>query len=96
MPSRKFLLPRSGGHKIKIKGRLVNVHLARIVYRCEACHGQLKRQNKGLCCKANPTHRGFVHQSQAERVEQVQAGNLEKLNNIYEIQNGKVVIKCQS
>lgn len=93
MPSRKFLTPRSGGHKIKIKGRLVNVHLARIVYRCEACHGNLERHNKGLRCTTNPAHRGFVHRSQAEQVKQVQAGNLEKLTDIYDVQNGKVVVK---
>lgn len=93
MPNRKYLTPRSGGHNIKIKGRVVNIHLARIVYRCEVCHAELKRHNKGLRCQANPAHRGFVHQSRVREIEQAQAANIEQLETVYQIVDGKVVLK---
>ena len=84
-----------GGHKIKIKGKLVNIHLARITYKCQVCHGSLERHNMGLRCIANRNHRGFVHQKQVEQVSKAQQENIKQLSSFYEIVNGKVIIKCQ-
>jgi hypothetical protein len=84
-----------GGHDIKIDGRRIDVNLARIVYKCENCFGDLERYGMGLRCKNNPEHRGFIHRDRVREIQQQQAQNLGALNEVYEIINGKVVKKCQ-
>ena len=96
MPNRKFSRPTEGGHTLKIGGKLVNILLARIVYKCEECHGDLKRVDMGLKCIANPNHRGFIHRDEAEAIQARQAKNVEQLEQVYEIVDGKVTVKCQS
>ncbi len=95
MPNRKFSRPTEGGHNIKVNDKLVNIHLARIVYKCEECHGDLKRVDFGLKCISNPRHRGFIHRDEVKAIQARQAQNVERLETVYEIVDGKVVIKCQ-
>lgn len=82
-------------NRIKIGGAWYMTAFARIVFRCEECLGELRNRNAGLCCKANPEHRGFIHRDRAAEIEASQAANQTELNQFYEIQDGKVVIKCQ-
>lgn len=84
---------RTGGHDIKIDGRSINIYLARMVYRCGECFGDLERSGAGLRCQANNEHRGFIHRDVAKKIQQQQAQNVEALSEIYEIIDGKVVIK---
>ena len=85
-----------GGHSIKIQGKQVNIYFARLVYRCAECYGELAIKNFGLVCKAHPGHRFYVHQREVEALEEKQAKNVNELSNIYDIVDGKVVVKCQS
>lgn len=93
MPNRKFLRPTEGGHNLKIGGKLVNIHLARIVYKCEECFGDLKRVDFGLKCIANPAHRGFIHRDEVKAIQARQAQNAKQLEQVYEIVDGKVKVK---
>jgi hypothetical protein len=95
MPNRKFL---RSTHQVtvKINGRMVDLYGARIVYRCAVCLGDLRIVNSGLKCKADETHRGFVHRDEVARLQEQQAKNLETLNQFYDIVDGKVIIRCQS
>ena len=86
----------TGGHDIRICGKLVNIHLAKIVYKCEHCFGDLERHGMGLRCKSNHEHRGFIHRDRVGEIEQQQAQNVDALSEVYGIENGKVVTKWQS
>lgn len=85
----------TGGHNIKIQGRLINIHLARMVYRCGVCFGELELHGSGLRCKADHNHRFFAHQSEVKAVEVKREENIKKLQGIYQIIDGKVTL-CQS
>lgn len=86
----------TGGWDIKIKGRTINIYLASIVYKCETCLGDLVRHNKGLRCKVNPDHRGFIHRDEAKDIEIKQQQHITELSEIYVVKDGKVQLKCQS
>lgn len=87
----------TGGHDILICGNLVNVHLAKIVYKCSECFDDLERVNMGLKCVGNPEHRGFIHRDEAQQIKDRQAQNVDALSEVYKIIDGKVVvIKWQS
>lgn len=96
MPNRKFSRPTEGGHNLKIGGKQVNILLARIVYKCEECYSDLKRVDMGLKCTSNPGHRGFIHRDEVKVIQARQAKNVEQLEQVYEIVDGKVIVKCQS
>lgn len=83
----------SGGHLIRIEGRRVNIHLARLVYRCAHCYGPLEKKEFGLKCQADPEHRGFVHRNVVAQIQAAQQENVEELESIYQIKDGKVVIR---
>jgi hypothetical protein len=83
----------TGGHDIKIDGCLVNIHLAKIIYKCEQCYSGLERYEAGLRCAINQDHRGFIHRDKVKKIQQQQAQNVDALIEIYEIIDGKVVIK---
>jgi len=85
----------SGGHIIRIEDQRVNIHLARLVYRCGHCYGPLVRVEFGLKCQADPEHRGFIHRNLVAQIQAAQQDNIEELESIYQIKDGKVVIKCQ-
>ena len=82
-----------GGHKININGEWVNIHYARLVYRCAICLSGLKRVDAGLKCKQDESHRGFVHQTEVKRLEAQQQQNIQELEQFYDIVDGKVIIK---
>jgi len=82
-----------GGHHIRIDGKRVDINLARIVYRCRQCSGKLKRHNFGLKCKGNSTHRGFIHRDRVSKIERQQQQNINQLEEIYIIRDGKVTVK---
>ena len=82
------------GHKIKIKGKLVNIYFAEIVYKCEVCHSNLERHGMGLRCLAKNNHRGFVHRDAVNKVTKLQQENVIELQQFYKIENGKVEL-CQ-
>lgn len=80
-------------NRIKIGGKWHMTAYARIVYRCEECHAELRNYNHGLRCKANLGHRGFIHRDRASEIESAQADNQHELNQFYEIKDGKVVLR---
>jgi DNA-directed RNA polymerase subunit RPC12/RpoP len=82
-----------GGHSIKINGKILNIHFARIAYRCEECLGELELHNAGIRCKAQCGGRGFITKAEAEAIKQNQTQNIETLKEFYQIIDGKVVIK---
>ena len=84
---------KTGGNFININGRHIDIYLAKIVYRCEACHAPLVYHNAGLACSANKQHRGFIHRDEVGKIQQAQTQNIAGLNEFYEIKNGKVVLK---
>lgn len=84
---------KTGGWEIHIKGKLYNVHFARIVFKCEECFSDLRLRNHGLVCTANEEHRGFIHRKNVEQLRAERAKNVEVLKEIYEIKDGKIVVK---
>jgi hypothetical protein len=78
---------------ININGKRVDVYSAKIVYRCEECHAPLNYKGAGLVCSHNPTHRGFIHRTEAARIDAAQAININQLSDFYQIVDGKVVIR---
>ena len=82
-----------GGIEIRICGKMVNKFLARIVYRCEECLGELELWNAGIVCKASHTHRGFIHQSEADKIIAKNQANIELVTETYAIKNGQIVFK---
>ena len=83
------------GPKIKIKGQWVSLYVAPYAYVCEVCHSKTKRQDHGLKCTTNPDHRGFTHHLEAAKVNKAQQVNINELENVYAIVDGKVTVKCQ-
>ena len=86
-------LGSGGGHYLKIRGERINIHIARLMYRCEVCFSKLERVDFGLKCKANRGHKGIVHQREIEQLKNKQAENVNQLNQFYEVRDGKVKIK---
>ena len=84
------------GHTITIAGKRLNIHYARLVYRCEVCHSNLERHNAGLKCVANHDHRGFIHRNEATQIQATQQANVNTLKDFYVVKDGKVELKCQS
>ncbi len=78
---------------VTIAGKLYDTNYARLVFRCEVCHGELRRHNHGLVCIGNDTHRGFIHQRDVAAIQARQTQNTETLNEFYQVVNGKVVVK---
>lgn len=85
-----------GGHNLTIQGQRINIYVAKQLYRCAECFGPLVVKDFGLVCEANQTHRHFAHQREVAAIETKQFQNVEKLKQVYEIVDGKVVVKCQS
>lgn len=82
-----------GGHLIKIGGEWQNIHLARLLYRCKECLCKLERRRAGLECLKDETHRGFIHRDEAAKIQAAQEANLEKIEAVYEIRDGQIVVK---
>jgi hypothetical protein len=78
---------------VTIAGKTYDVNYARLVFRCEVCHGELRRRNHGLVCAGNDTHRGFIHQRDVAAIQARQTQNTETLNEFYHVVNGKVEVK---
>jgi len=78
---------------IKIGDKRVNIYFAKIVYLCEECHASLDYRGAGLACSKSRVHRGFIHRDEAAKIETQQKQNISELENIYKIENGKVIIK---
>lgn len=78
-------------HAIKIQGESINIDFARIVYRCIECFGELKRQDAGLVCVNDTTHRRFIHQRDVEAIKAEQARQLADVESAYKIKDGQVV-----
>ena len=83
-------------HAVKINGEWINIAFARIVYRCAVCHSELKRRDAGLVCIRDDSHRRFIKQADAEKIQRGWRRNQSDLNQFYIIKNGKVELKCQS
>lgn len=75
---------------IKIGDKRVDLFSAKIVYHCEECHAMLNYKGAGLVCSVNKDHRGFIHRSEAAKIQEQQAQNINQLNDFYIIENGKV------
>lgn len=84
---------RSGPTTVRIKGKAVNILVAKITYRCQECLSKLRRKNAGLVCRADETHRGFVHRSEAEELARERAEELAEVEAAYEIIDGQIVWK---
>lgn len=80
-------------HAVHINGQWVNIDFARLVYRCAECHGELKRHNAGLVCVNDPNHRRFIHQNDVAAIEAKQAKQMAEVEDVYEIKDGKIVVK---
>lgn len=83
----------TGGHVIRIAGRPLNIHFARIVYRCGECFGELRKKNAGLVCKTDPSHRGFIHRDDARAKMVEQEEKLNQIEAVYEVVDGQIVAK---
>jgi hypothetical protein len=84
---------RRGPMSIKISGKMYDLFTARIVFKCELCLGDLELHNAGLRCKTNHEHRGFVHRDEVAKLKLQQEENINSLKEVYQIIDGKVVIK---
>ena len=74
----------SGTWEVRIDGQTVNVHFARIVYRCAVCLSVLQVLDHGLKCKVDTTHRGFVHRDEStQKVDILSTQLLETEIRIY-------------
>lgn len=82
-----------GQATIKINGKTLNLYFAKQVYRCAECLSPLRYRNSGLACSENDEHRGFIHREEAEAIRARQEANVEKLSSVYEIVDGKVVVR---
>lgn len=78
---------------MKINGKRIDIYTARIVYKCAECFGDLERHNFGLRCKENHEHRFFVHRDEIAELQKQQSKNIDELKEVYEIVDGKVMIK---
>lgn len=88
--------PRTaGGHAISIGGKKVNIHFARIVYKCAECLGDLERHNMGLRCKSDHNHRRFIHRDEAEKIKQQQQQQMAEVEAAYEIIDGQIVYRSE-
>lgn len=63
--SRRNIRQTPGDLKMKINGQLVDIFLARIVYKCIHCLGDLEVHNAGVRCSENSNHYGFIHRDDA-------------------------------
>lgn len=66
---------------VVIAGKTYDVNYARLVFRCEVCHGELKRRNHGLVCATDESHRGFIHQRELVTEDKLKT-------NLAEIEDG--------
>jgi len=83
----------TGGATVYICGQTVSLYLAKQVYRCEECLGELSYHNAGLVCKTNPAHRGFMHQKDAQAAVSSDRQKTAQVESNYVIQDGKIVPK---
>lgn len=60
----------TGDLKMKINGKLVDIYLAKITYKCIHCLGDLELYNAGVRCKENSNHYGFIHRDEASKFSQ--------------------------
>lgn len=65
---------RGGSTTVRIKGKTVDINLAKLVYRCAECvqagqPGQLKREGFGLVCAAGCKMKDFIHRDEARDIE---------------------------
>jgi len=59
----------TGGHDLTtIHGERINIHLAKIVYKCLYCLSDLEIKNHGLKCSDNHQHYGFIHRGVAKEL----------------------------
>lgn len=87
---------RGGSHTVRIKGRTVDINLAKLVYRCAECvragqPGQLKRDGFGLVCAAGCTVKDFIHRDEAREIEAAIAAGETSVAEFYEIKDGIIV-----
>lgn len=80
----------SGAHDIKIQGNVININLAKIVYRCEECHSKLRRRDFGLVCSTDPDHRGFIHRDRVAELQTEQEKLLDQVQQDFVIEDGMI------
>ena len=78
---------------IKIDGKIYDLFTARIVHRCAECFSELELFGAGMRCKENHEHRRFLHRDEVAEILNRQNQNIESLKEVYQIIDGKVVIK---
>lgn len=83
----------TGGHSIKIGGKMVNNYFARIAYRCADCLGELEIHGAGVRCKARCGCRRFITKAEAEEIKENQREQMAEVESAYEIINGQIVYK---
>lgn len=88
---RKFTRFRS--YTVRIDGKIIDIHLARQVYRCRECLGPLVYRDSGLACAADTGHAGFIHLDEVEREMERRALELAQVEAVYQIKDGKIVLK---
>ena len=88
---RKFTRFRS--YTVSIDGKIIDIHLARQLYRCRECLGPLAHHNSGLACAADKSHAGFIHLNEVEREMERRAAALAQVEAVYQIKDGKIVLK---
>lgn len=86
---------RGGTHNVRIKGRTINIILAKIVYRCGVCLGPLQRVDFGLECRDKPdpdcAKKNFIHRDEAQRIEAARAVQVTEVSDYYDIVDGALV-----
>lgn len=73
---------------MRIGGQVVDKINARFDYRCAECLGELRYKDSGLCCKAQPEHRFFVHKREVPTIQALRQERTASVEAIYEIIDG--------
>lgn len=73
---------------MRIGGQVVDKINARYDYRCAECLGELRYRDNGLCCKAEPSHRFFVHKRDVPDIQALRDQEMSEISASYEIVDG--------
>lgn len=73
---------------MRIGGKVVNKIDAKYIYRCAECLGELEYWNSGLACKADKSHRYFIHKRDVAAVQAAREAEVAEIGATYEIVDG--------
>lgn len=88
------------GTTMRIGGEIVSKITARYDYRCAECLGELEYWNAGLKCKADHSHRLFIHKRDVTAIQALRDAEVTDISASYEIIDGVLkpkgeILSCQ-